>query len=76
MLGLLAFDQVTKREAEWEENALIVITGLTCGICYDWMIGGWFFAHMAARKFVGSRIVAYAVMAEVVGYVAWSLLGG
>lgn len=74
MLGLLAFDQVTKREVDWEENALIVITGLTCGICYDWMIGGWFFVHMAVRKFLGSRMVAYAIMVEVVGYVLWSVL--
>lgn len=38
------------------------------------MIGGWFFVHMAVRKFLGSRMVAYAIMAEVVGYVLWSVL--
>ena len=73
MLGLIAFDQVTRRNAKWEETALIVITGLTCGICYNPWIGGWFAVHMVARKFLGSRPVAVLILAEVGFYVLYSI---
>lgn len=73
MVGLLAFDIITRREAKWEEDALIVVTGLTTGICYGWPVGLWFFGHMALRRFVGSRPVALLIMVEIAGYVAWSV---
>ena len=55
------------------ETALIVITGLTCGICYNPWIGGWFAVHMVARKFLGSRPVAVLILAEVGVYVLYSI---
>jgi dipeptide/tripeptide permease len=73
MVGLLAFDIITRRNAKWEEDALIVVTGVVTGICYGWMVGLWFFAHMGLRRFVGSRPVALLVMVEIAGYVAWSV---
>lgn len=80
MLGLVAFDQITRRDVSWEEEALIVVTGLVTGICYGWPIGLWFFGHMLVRRFTGSRAVAILVMVEIAGYVAYSvgtsLLGG
>jgi hypothetical protein len=73
MLGLLAFDQITRRDVSWEEEALIGVTGLVTGICYGWPIGLWFFGHMLVRRFVGSRPVAVLIMVEIAGYVAWSV---
>jgi hypothetical protein len=73
MLGLLAFDQITRRNVSWEEEALIVVTGLVTGICYGWPIGLWFFGHMLVRRFVGSRPIALLIMVEIAGYVAWSV---
>lgn len=73
MVGLIAFDQITRKAASWEEDALIVVTGLVTGICYGWPIGLWFFGHMALRRFVGSRPVAYLIMAETAGFVAYSV---
>ena len=76
MFGLLAFDQVTRRNAKWEEDALIAITAVTCGICYNVLIGGWFAVHMVARKFLGSRTVAIVILIETVGFVGYSIVSG
>lgn len=79
MVGLLAFDQVTRRKLAWEEDALIGITAVTTFICYDlgsWgypIIGGWFLVHMGLRRVVGSRPVALLIFAETIGYVLYSV---
>ena len=73
MVGLIAFDQITRRQVTWEEEGLIGVTALVTGLCYGWMIGGWFLVHMTLRRLVGSRAVALLVMFEAGAYVAYSL---
>ncbi len=73
MVGLLAFDQITRKDASWEEDALIVVTGLVTGICYGPLIGAWFFGHMLLRRFFGNRPVALLMMVEIAAYVAYAV---
>ena len=73
MLGLVGFDQITRKNASWEEDALIGTTALVTGICYGWPVGLWFGLHMGLRRFVGSRPVALLVMAEIAVYVIYSV---
>lgn len=73
MLGLVGFDQITRRNAAWEEKALTVVTALVTGICYGAPIGAWFLVHMGLRMVVGSRKVALLIMVETAAYVAWSI---
>ncbi len=75
MVGLLGFDTITRRNVKWEEEALIVLTAVTTGICYSWAHGAWFFVHMALRRWLGSRTVALLLGAEVVAFVGWRLVG-
>ncbi len=73
MVGLIAFDQITRRAKKWEEDALIVATALVTGICYGPAIGAWFGIHMAGRRFFGSRPVAVVIMVETAAYVVYSV---
>lgn len=74
MVGLFAFDQITRKEAEWEESALIAVTTLTTGICYGVWVGLWFGVHMLLRKVFGSRKIAVLIGLETAGLVLYTIV--
>ena len=78
MLGLLVFDQVTRRETtqSFEDGALILLTGLVTGFCYGVGVGVVLAGHLIAQKLLGARTVAWIVLAEVVLAVGWAVGSG
>lgn len=58
MAGLAVFDRITQRDLEphVEERALIVLTGLTTGLCYGPLVGIAFAALMAVRAVFGNKV--------------------
>lgn len=76
MLGLVVFDVVTRREAKWEEPALVVLTGTVLAVCYGPWVGAAMAGTMALRMVVGSRWTWRTLAAAGLGWTAWSLLAG
>lgn len=70
MLGLVAFDLVTRRAARWEEPALVLVTGVVTGACYGPWIGAGFVGAMGLRSAVGNTW-AWRVLAGL-GLLAWA----
>lgn len=73
MVGLAAFDWITRQDAAWEEDALIAVTALVTGICYGWPYGLAFGGVMLLRRFTSSRTVAWPLILVAAVGVAWQL---